>query len=281
MKYVYVNNKFVAEAEAVIGLQDLALQRSYAVFDYLPAQNQVPFFLDDYVNRFFNSATKMHLLVKQTKQEVKDLIIELLHKNNYEQSGVRMLFTGGYSKDGYTPVESNFVLLEQPLASPSAKAYEEGISIITYPHQRELPQIKTINYIMAVWLQPFLKEKGATDVLYHQQNIITEFPRCNVFLVQKDGKVYTPRNNVLHGITRSKILSLKLPDITIEEKELITLEDVYAAEEIFLTSTSKKVLAICKVDNKIVGEGQPGVVTQVIAKAFERVRLDYFLKNNL
>ena len=281
MKYVYVNNEFIPEAEAVIGLQDLALQRSYAVFDFLPAQNQVPFFLDDYVNRFFYSATELKLIVKQTKEEVKDLIKELLQKNKYEHSGVRMLFTGGYSKDGYTPVDSNFVLLEQPLSSPSAKVYEEGIKVITYPHQRELPQIKTINYIMAVWLQPFLKEKGATDVLYHQQNIITEFPRCNVFLVQKDGKVYTPKKNVLPGITRSKILKLNLPGITIAEKDLITLEDVYAAEEIFLTSTSKKVLAICMVDNKIVGEGQPGVITQQIAKAFEGVRLDYFLKNNL
>lgn len=281
MKYVYVNNEFVPQTDAVIGLGDLALQRSYAVFDFLTAHNQVPLFLDDYVNRFFNSAAELKLLIKQTKEEVKGLIKELLHKNKYEHSGVRMLFTGGYSKDGYSIAESNFILMEQPLASPAASAYEDGISIITYPHQRELPQIKTINYIMAVWLQPLLKEKAAADVLYHHQNIITELPRCNIFIVQKDGKVYTPKNNVLHGITRSKILQLNLPNISIAEKEILTLEDVYAAEEIFLTSTSKKVLPICIVDDKRIGSGKPGAVTQQIARAFDNLREEYFENNKV
>lgn len=279
MKFVYLNNKFIAETEAAIGLHDIALQRAYAVFDYLPTQNQVPLFLDDYVNRFFNSAQELHLLVRQTKEEVKNLILKLLNKNKYEQSGVRMLFTGGYSKDGYTPEESNFVLIEQPLPSPTEAVYKNGISIITYPHQRELPQIKTINYIMAVWLQPLLKEKAAADVLYHQQNIITEFPRCNVFLVHTGGKVFTPKNNVLKGITRSKILQLNLPGISVSEKEMLTLEDVYAADEIFLTSSSKKVLPICKVDTKIIGEGKPGKITQQISFAFDTLRETYFNKN--
>ena len=279
MKFVYINNEFVPETDAVIGLSDLALQRGYAVFDYLPTQNQIPLFLDDNVNRFFYSASELHLKVNKTKDEVKSLIIELLQKNKYESSGVRMLFTGGYSKDGYTTVESNFVLIEQPLPSPAEIVYKEGISIITYPHQRELPQIKTINYIMAVWLQPLLKEKLAADVLYYQNNIITELPRCNIFLVQPGGKVITPKDNVLHGITRSKILQLNLPGISIAEKEIITLEDVYTADEIFLTSTSKRVLAICKVDDKIIGEGRPGLVTQHIAKEFDNLRQAYF-KNN-
>ena len=276
MKFVYINNEFFPETDANIGLGDLALQRSYAVFDYLPTQNQVPLFLDDYLNRFFNSAKEMHLKLNKNKDEVKSLIKELVQKNGYASSGVRMLFTGGYSKDGYTPEESNFVLIEQPLPSPGEAAYKEGISIITYPHQRELPQIKTINYIMAVWLQPLLKEKAASDVLFHQNNIITELPRCNIFLVQSGGKVITPKNNVLHGITRSKILKLNIPGISVAEKEMITLEDVYAAEEIFLTSTSKKVLPICKVDDKVIGKGKPGAFTKQIAIAFDELRQGYF-----
>ncbi len=279
MKFVYVNNEFIPETDAVLGLNDLALQRSYAVFDFLPAKNQVPLFLDDYVNRFFNSASELKLLVKQNKEEVKELIVTLLRKNKLESSGVRMLFTGGYSKDGYTPVESNFILMEQPLSAAAKTDYENGISIISFSHQRELPKIKTINYIMAVWLQPLLKEKGVADVLYQQQNIITELPRCNIFLVHAGGKVSTPKNNVLQGITRSKILQLDLPNISLAEKEIITLEEVYAAEEIFLTSTSKKVLPICKVDDKIIGSGKPGKVTQQIAKAFEALREIYFEKN--
>ena len=276
MKFVYLNNEFIPETDAVIGLGDLALQRSYAVFDYLPTQNKVPLFLDDYVNRFFNSAKEMHLKINKNKAEVKTLIKELVKKNGYDSSGVRMLFTGGYSKDGYSPAESNFVLIEQALPSPGEAAYKEGISIITYPHQRELPQIKSINYIMAVWLQPLLKEKLAADVLYHHNNIITELPRCNIFLVQQDGKVITPKYNILHGITRSKILQIKLPGISVAEKEIITLEDVYAAKEMFLTSTSKKVLPICKVDDKLIGEGKPGAITKQIALAFDELRQGYF-----
>lgn len=276
MSFVYLNNQFVNADTASLKLNDLALQRGYGVFDFFRTKNQQPLFIDDYLNRFFHSAKKFHLPLGKTNAEIKLLVQELLQRNKFAASGVRMVCTGGYSADGYQIADPNFFMIEQPLTAPNPKIYNEGIKIITYPYQRDFSEIKSLNYVQAVWLQPLLIEQSAADVLYHQNEVITELPRCNIFIVTKNGRVITPQLNVLAGITRSKILKLSLTNIPIQMQERISLADVYAAEEIFITSTTKSVLPVCWVDGKKIGLGVPGPITKKISVAFLKLVEDYF-----
>ena len=107
-----------------------------------------------------------------------------------------------------------------------------------------------------------VRANNAADVLYCKDNIVSEFPRCNFFIVRQDDSILTPSSNVLKGITRKNLLSLK-EKYNIEEAT-ITLDDVYNAREAFLTSTTKRIIPIVTINEKTMGDGKPGKVTMAL-----------------
>lgn len=267
MRWTFVNNNFTEAENAFIQTNDLALQRGYAVFDYFRTLNHQPLFLDDYLDRFFNSARELFITLNHTPEEVKAIILQLIQKNNIPQSGIRMIATGGYSPDSYTPVQGNFILQQQPLQLPDAVKFEDGIRIMTHPYQRDLPAVKSINYLMGIWLQKQLKEKGLDDVLYFQHNIISEFPRANIFIVTPDGRLATPAHNILAGITRKKILEFA-GDILPTEVRDISVTELKQAPEVFMTSTTKRILPVTEIDGVRIGNGKAGAFTRQLYTQF-------------
>lgn len=120
---------------------------------------------------------------------------------------------------------------------------------------------------MPVWLQPLLIEQQADDILYFNKESITEFPRSNVFIVTADNKLITPAQNILHGITRKKIVSLAAGMIPVEERD-ITVDELMNASEVFTTSTTKKVLPVMKINSKLINDGNPGNITAALYEKF-------------
>lgn len=264
---VFLNDRFVENEEAVLHVSDLSMQRGYGIFDFCRTINGIPLFLEDHLQRFYNSAAAMHLSVKYNTAELSSIIHELIQRSSIAEAGIRIMLTGGYSKDGYQLAEPNLIITCNPVNVINDNDFRKGYSIITHQYQRELPYIKSINYLMAVWLQPLLKEKQADDLLYYNKESITEFPRCNVFVVTADNKLVTPSKNILQGITRKNVLSIAKEMMTVEERN-IPVEELMNASEVFLTATTKKVLPILKIDGKIVGNGKPGNVTTALYQKF-------------
>ena len=264
---VYLNNKFIEDEEAFLHVSDLSIQRGYGIFDFLRTMNDVPLFMDDHLDRFYASADAMHLPVKKSRKELSSIIYELIKRSSLSEAGIRITLTGGYSTDSYQVAEPNLVITCNPVKISSQKDFEKGMSIITHEYQRELPHVKSINYLMAVWLQPLLKEKRGDDLLYHRNNIITEFPRSNVFIVTADNKLVTPARNILKGITRKNILSIAKEIVQVEERD-ITVDELLNASEVFLTATTKKIMPVLKINNKPVGNGQPGSITAKLYNKF-------------
>ncbi len=258
--YTYLNNEIVSAEKAILHVRDLSIQRGYGIFDFFKIEDGHPFFLNEYLTRFYNSADVMRLPVPHTPDELKSIISQLIEKNNIAASGVKMILTGGYSEDGYHPGVPNLIITQQRLTLPSKDLIEKGVKIITHDYVRDLPSAKTINYSMGIWLINKIKEHGAYDVLYHQNNIVSEFPRCNFFMMKKDGTVITPKDRVLHGVTRKNILKLASKRYPTEEGT-ITLDDILQAKEAFLTSTTKRIVPIVKINNLLIGDGKPGSVS--------------------
>jgi D-alanine transaminase/branched-chain amino acid aminotransferase len=217
-RLTFINGQFIEEKNASLHVSDLSIQRGYGVFDYCRTNDHVPVYLDDHVERFFRSANIMHLQVPMSRQELKSVIHQLITKNNIAQSGIRMLLTGGYSPDSYEIVQPNLVVLQHPLVLRPAGSPNRGVKVITHDYVREFAEAKTINYAMGIWLQQNIIKNNAVDVLYHHNGEISEFPRSNFFLVTKDDVVVTPKDNILHGITRKKILELASKDLAVEER---------------------------------------------------------------
>ena len=265
--YVLVNDELLPASQSTVGVADLALQRGYGVFDFFRCIGGKPTFLNDHLDRLYRSAATLHLALPENRGEIVERLMRVISKNGYAESGVRIFVTGGYSPDGYNIAKPNIIIVEGPLKHDAALA-ARGISMITHEHQRQLPQAKTIDYLMAIRLQPTLKERAADEVLYHMGGVIGEAPRSNFFLVTGDGVLVTPSRNILEGVTRKHILSLAGNVLRVEARDVHTSEFV-TAREAFLTSTTKRVLPVVRIDDRPIGLGKPGPIGSQVAELLQ------------
>lgn len=256
--YSRINNIVLPAEEAHIHISDMSVQRGYGIFDFFKIVHGQPVFLEEHLDRFFASAQAMRLSSPLSREALTQAIRELIQKNDLPQSGMRLTLTGGCAADGYSIHHPTLLLVQQPLQL--ATSLQPGIRLVTYEHQRQLPQVKTIDYLMAVWLQPHILQQKAADVLYHQQGVLTECPRANFFIVNKQDELVTPALNILPGITRKKLLELAAKKMVVKEAP-VTLPDLREAKEAFITSTTKHLLPVIQVDDITIGAGIPGPVT--------------------
>lgn len=193
----FINKTFINFEDAVIPVSDLGFQRGYGVFDFLRVKEQQPLFLDAHINRLYRSLEYMRLQLPYSKEQLTAIITNLIRKNQLEHSGVRITVTGGASPDGYTPADPNIIIVQQPIAAPPDQMQTGPYKLVTHAYRRQLPEVKTTDYPMAIWLQPWIKEQGAHDVLYHWEGAVTECPRSNFFYHQpKQYPCYTCRGYV-------------------------------------------------------------------------------------
>ncbi len=267
-RYCFVNGELLPMATATIGISDLALLRGYGVFDFLAVRQGVPLFLDDYLARFARSAAGLGLALPFATDLLYDMVNSLVQLNGMKDAGIRLVLTGGYAEDGYTPAAPNLLILEHDLPPRSESAWNQGIHMISYAHQRELPEIKSINYLTGILLLEQLKTAGASEVLFHENGWVRESARSNFFIVDTTGRLVTPGEKILHGITRQRILASAGHLVEMEVRD-IALEEVYTAREAFITSTTKGNLPVVKIDNHVIGNGRPGPVSSAISSFLE------------
>lgn len=265
-QYIVINNKLYANDEALLQVNDLAVQRGYAVFDFFRIHNGKPVFLNDHLSRLYQSAAMMHLHLSYSKEQLTELIHQLMLKNNLPESGMRITLTGGYSSNGYDIATPNLIITQQPLHINANK----GLRLITHQYQRQLSAVKTIDYLMAIYLKKNIEEQGADDVLYCNGRFIRECPRANFFIVLPGKKVITPRTDILSGITRRQLLqNIAGHGVDVFETD-VTMDDLQQAEEAFVTSTTKSIQPVITVNGQFVGKGVPGNVTLNLQSWFQQ-----------
>lgn len=276
--HAYIHQEIVPLREAFLHISDISIQRGYGIFDYIKIQGKQPLFLDDYLDRFYQSATLMELPLEVPRETIKTAIADLARINDLEQSGLKMILTGGYSENGYDPGPPNLIMTQQPLTLPDQEKVNKGIKVITYAYAREMASAKTINYTTGIRLIKQIKAKAAEDVLYHQKGEVLEFPRCNFFLVKKDGTIVTPDQGVLQGITRKNVLQLAGKKYKTEVRA-VQLSEIAAAKEAFLTSTTKRILPVVQVDDHTIGDGKPGIITLGLLSDLIKLEESYLAVN--
>jgi len=240
---VFLNGEFRPAAEASLHLSDLGLLRGYGVFDFFRVINGHPVFMEDHLDRFERSMTGLHLETPYTRDDLRGFILQLIGLNPHPLLGIKMVCTGGYSRDGYTPHGSNLFMLARPF---TFHPYEQGLALMTVDHKRELHEVKSINYLTPVSLLPKMKQIHADDVLYYRDGYVSESSRSNVFIIKR-GKLITPDSDMLAGVTRKRILSFARELMAVEERK-VTLKDVFEADEVFLTASTKRISPVTRID---------------------------------
>lgn len=266
-EYFFLNGKIVKARKAFLHITDLALLRGFGIFDFCRTQHGAPLLIDKYLHRFFNSAKSLDLEIPYSKERIKDSIYQLLEKNGIVESGIRMVLTGGYTENGYTPGDPNFFILIEKINFPDISYYEKGVDLIFHEHQRELSHIKSINYLTPISIRKKIEKENSYDVLYHSHGMVLEVSRSNIFIV-RDNIIVTPGEHVLKGITRATVLNLASETFKIEERD-ISIEELYKADEVFMTGTTKRVLPVRKIDDQVFIKGRPGKVTQTLKSLYQ------------
>lgn len=235
-----------------MSLNDLLIQRGYGIFDYLRVVDNKALFVEDHLDRLYQSASIMHMEVPQSKDAILKIVLELVEKNDMPYSGLKLIVSGGDSSDGYTLEQPRLTIIQQPLPKPSNNFTISPFTLMSHPFQRQLPQVKTTDYLMAIYLQPKLKAFGGQDILYTHEGMIRECPRSNFFLISDQGHIVTPKDQVLKGITRKNILTAALENgIQVEERP-IALEEIKTAKGAFIASSTKRIIPISKIDESVI-----------------------------
>lgn len=260
--YTFINGEYVPFNQSYVHVSDLIIQRGYAVFDFFLVKEGVPRFMPFHLDRFYRSAALLGLLIPYTKEELSAIISKLIEKNSIPNSSVKTIVTGGISTDDFTlsPDKSSLLIINKPFEIKLPEAWKNGASLITANYQRDIPEAKTINYIRSVSLSKKLVDTGAAEILYTDRNWVRECSRSNVFYV-KDNCIYTPKSKMLEGVTRKRILNLK--GYNFQEKNF-KLADIFKADEVFITSTTKGVLPINQIDSNRIANGRIGLITKAI-----------------
>ncbi len=262
--FCFAKDRIISSNDAICHPLDIALIRGYAIFDFFRTVNYKGLFLEEYLKRFIQSAQKAHLPINYDQYEIIEIISTLIEKNDHERGGVRILLTGGISPNHFIPSNGHLFIFCEPLQLPSEKKYSEGVKLLSVDYVRPIPTIKTTNYTLPCLLSVDWKAEGAEDVLYHHQGIISESSRSNVFMV-KNGTLSTPRTNILLGITRRHTMDIAG---NVEVRD-ITLEEIKEADEVFITSTTKRILPITRLDNEPIADGRVGPITRSLMVQFE------------
>lgn len=273
-KYYNVNGQLVPAAEASLKVNDLAILRGFGIFDFFLVWDHVPLFIEDYLDRFYRSAELIHLEVPASRAELKARIYKLIQVNGQSHAGIRLVMTGGYTSDSYTPVQPNLLVMHHDYKPFPETAYTEGIKLMTFEYQRDLPEVKTTNYAMGIRLIPQLKAVGATEPLYYSNGTIKEAVRSNFFIIKEDNTIVTADEDILFGITRKHVLAAAAPEFKIE-KRLIKLEELWTAKEAFLTGSNKGVIPITRIDEHVYGDGTPGEAALRVKELFDNYRNEY------
>ena len=277
---VNVNGRISGEHDAVVPVFDHGFLYGEGIYETLRTYNGRPFLYDRHMRRLRNSARLIDLALPFTDDELAMRIADTIAvaKLDGQDAYVRVLVTRGVGELTYdlkaTPKPS-WVVIVKPLPSPPTELYERGVKVVLVDVVRNHPQsvnpmIKSNNLMnSALAMQQALKRGGFEAVMRNYRGELTECTQSNLFIV-KNGAALTPplEAGLLPGITREFIFEVS-GDAAIEvHEQVLRDDDLFAADEAFLTSTTREVLPIVAVDDRNIGVGKPGPVTSKLLKAF-------------
>ncbi|MDQ2886844.1 MAG: aminotransferase class IV [Chloroflexota bacterium] len=264
----YVDGRWLHPNEATISLNDVAVLRGYSAFEALRTYDRRPFHLHDHVERLYHSAALIELHLPYARKFIDDLIYEVIERNPYRHAAIRLLVTGGESEDGMLPAgKPVLAIMITPLAEHDMERFAKGVNLITSYLQRSMPEAKTSNYVAAIRALKEAARRDASDALFiNEHDHVLEGTRSNFFVFRGDTLV-TPGVGVLLGVTRKVVLDLAEGRFPIEERPIL-LSELSEVDEAFITSSSKEITPVVRIDDIIIGDGKPSPRTYELEQRF-------------
>ncbi len=282
---VYLDGRFVDEADAKVSVFDHGLLYGDGVFEGIRLYGGNVYRLDEHLERFEYSAKAILLDLPLTRAEWSAAVCETCRVNGLTDGYIRLVATRGPGDLGLAPwlcKKATYFVIANKIALYPAEHYEKGLEIVTVPTRRigpaSLPAtIKSLNYLNNILAKIEARQAGALEaIMLNDQGYVAEATADNVFIVHK-GEILTPSasQGALKGVTRGAIIEIAR-DLSIPEREAnLTRYDLWCADECFLTGSGAEVIPVVKLDGRTIGTGKPGPVTRkVLAEFRKRVLVD-------
>ncbi|MDN9012521.1 branched-chain-amino-acid transaminase [Brevibacillus laterosporus] len=277
---IYLNGEFVEKENAKISVYDHGFLYGDGIFEGIRVYNGNIFRLQEHIERLYESALSIMLVIPMKIEEMMDAVVETVRKNELRDAYIRLVISRGDGDLGLDPrscKRANIVIIVEQLRLFPQELYETGLKIVTVPTRRNKPdalnpKIKSLNYLNNVMVRMEASMAGVSEALMlNSEGYVTEGSGDNIFLVKK-GVIYTPPTylGALDGITRQAIMDIARELGYVVKEEPFTRHDVYIADEVFLTGTAAEVISVSEVDARVIRDGKPGPVTKQLLEEFRR-----------
>jgi branched-chain amino acid aminotransferase len=278
---VYVNGTIAPAAEAAISVYDHGFLYGEGVYETLRTYNHVPFLYDGHCRRLRASAGYIALDVPFTDDELFERISEtMIAAGDLHEAYIRVLLTRGIGELTYdivsTPAPS-LVIIVKPLDEPPARVYTDGIAISLVPILRNHPGsvnpiIKSNNLLNNALAMQEAHRRGAEEgLMCNYRGELSECSQANFFMV-REGVALTPVSEagLLEGLTRSFLFEVGR-EVGIDVRgATLHPEDLETADEAFITSTTRELSPVTRIDGRPIGTGRPGPVTIKLLEGYRR-----------
>jgi len=257
---VYVNGKFIPETN-VVNIVD-----QYGLFESLIFTQGKIFKLKEHLDRLYDGAKVIQVNIPLNKTKLAEAIYETIKKNSLTQAYIRVsIFKSSHS--------ISLQIMAKPVPQYPKEIYRQGVSIITVPTRRHSlestnPLIKSSNFETNI-LAKIESISYFEAIMLNEKGYVTEGTRSNIFICKKGILTTTPTYlGLLKGITRDWIIELAAIEGIEVKVEIMSRFDLYSCDEAFLTFTSAGIVPVTRIDNRPIGNGKPGVITQKLLVHF-------------
>ncbi|MCS6776587.1 MAG: branched-chain-amino-acid transaminase [Chloroherpetonaceae bacterium] len=278
-QWVHLNGQLVPKSEATLSIYDHGFLYGDGAFEGIRVYNRVIFQLEPHVRRLFRSAHALSIDLKTGPEQIQAAIVETVRANQLDSGYIRVSVSRGVGL-GLDPAhlksEPTVVISTEQLRLYTPEMYERGLDVITAstrvpPSVCIDPQIKSLGrYVNNIMAKMEANRVGAGEALMlNMDGYVAEATGDNLFLVQ-GGELITPppSQGALPGITRQVVMDIAKETGIPCRQSVVTLYDVYNADEAFLTGTAAEVIAMVTCDGRRIGDGMPGPVTRRLIDAF-------------
>jgi branched-chain amino acid aminotransferase len=277
----YVNGRFVPKEEATVSVYDHGFLYGDGVFEGIRCYHGRIFKLREHVDRLFESAHTLQIPVPLSREEMMEAIRETVRRSGLQDAYIRPVISRGVGDLGIDPrkcLQPTVVIIVDAIKLYPEEAYRTGLRMVTTStRQRPVdvlnPRIKTCNYLNNIMARIETNLAGADEgLMLTTQGYVAECTADNIFIVTR-GRVLTPPAHlgILLGITRQTVLDLCGQLGIPAGEQILTLHDVYTADECFLTGTGAELGPVVELDGRRIGTGRPGPVTLRILAAFREL----------
>ena len=279
---VNVNGRIVGERDAVISIFDHGFLYGEGIYETMRTYHGRLLLYDRHMRRLRNSAGMLVLELPFTDADLASQIRDTMTAADLEgaEAYVRVLVTRGVGDLTYDPQATStpsVIIIVKPQIDPSPNEYERGVRVVIVDVVRNHPStvnpmIKSNNLLNnALAAQEAIRRGAFEGIMRNYRGELSECTTSNLFIV-KDGAALTPplASGLLPGITREFLFDIG-KDIGVDVREQVLRdEDLFSADEAFLTSTTREAVPIVKVNDRTIGNGRPGPVTKALLEGFRR-----------